>query len=249
MSATAKPTKTVGETCADDEVMAQVQADNGDALAILHRRYGGMIQRVATGILRDAAEAEDVTQEVFLEIYRKAYLFDPSRGSVRMWLLQYAYHRSLRRKAYLRLRAAYHGEPLEHAEAEPLWAGRALTPEESRWFIDEGLARLPERQRTTLMLACLEGASLKDVAGRLSVSVGCARHYYYRGLARLREWAASFDGIPRGAQAHAAMHRATRSRKRARGAGEADAATLRETLRHVPDGDRIAPAPRQSAPA
>ena len=48
---------------------------------------------------------------------------------------------------------------------------------------------LPERQRATLELACFEELSLRDVAERLGVSVGCTRHYYYRGLARLQAWA------------------------------------------------------------
>lgn len=189
----ANPEDRVSDSRADADVMAAVQAQNEDALELLVRRYRRMIQRVATSVLRDAAEAEDVTQEVFLEVYRKAYLFDPSRGNVRMWLLQYAYHRSFRRKAFLRLRAAYRSETLDRIEVAPQARARQLTHEESRWMIRSALASLPERQRATLEMACLEGLSLKDVAARLRVSPGCARHYYYRGLARLRTWAATFE--------------------------------------------------------
>jgi RNA polymerase sigma-70 factor, ECF subfamily len=176
-------------TRSDAELMADMLTANGEALETLFGRYVRLIRRVAVDILRDRGEAEDVTQEVFLEIYRKAHLYDPSRGSVRVWLLQYAYHRTLRRKAALRRRASYRGEPLDHAEA-PVDAGRnLLTRDECRWVIRSGLARLPERQRATLELACFEELSLRDVADRLGVSVGCTRHYYYRGLARLRAWA------------------------------------------------------------
>lgn len=189
----ANPEDRAHESRADADVMAAVQAQNEEALELLFRRYGRLIQRVANGILRDAAEAEDVTQEVFLEVYRKAYLFDPTRGNVRMWLLQYAYHRSFRRKAFLRLRAAYRSETLDRLETMPPARTRQLTRDECRWMIRAGLERLPERQRATLEMACLEGLSLKDVAERLRVSTGCARHYYYRGLARLRTWAAGFE--------------------------------------------------------
>ncbi|HLG56578.1 MAG TPA: sigma-70 family RNA polymerase sigma factor [Vicinamibacterales bacterium] len=181
----------------DAQLMAEMQSSDGDAFGALFRRYARLVQRVATDILRDAGEAEDVTQDVFLEVYRKAHLYDPSRGSVRVWLLQYAYHRSLRRKDALRRRAAYRGESLDELDMWPHEHRRQLTPDECRWFIREGLAHLPERQRTTLELACLEELSLRDVAARLRVTLGCARHYYYRGMARLRAWAMVAGKCPR----------------------------------------------------
>jgi RNA polymerase sigma-70 factor (ECF subfamily) len=174
---------------ADAVLIAEMHLPGSDALAALFRRYIRLVHRVAANILRDDAEAEDVTQEVFLEIYRKAHLYDPSRGAVRVWLLQYAYRRSVQRKNVLRRRAAYRGEPLDGVDATPRGRPRALTGEECRWFIRRGLAQLTAPQRATLELACLEEVSLQDVAKRLCVSVGCARHYYYRGLARLRAWA------------------------------------------------------------
>jgi RNA polymerase sigma-70 factor (ECF subfamily) len=180
-------------SCSDTELVAELRAMNGDAMEALLHRYGRLIRRVAAGILRDSAEAEDVTQEVFFEVYRKAHLYDPSRGTVRVWLMQYAYHRSLSRKAALRLRVAYQGEPLDGLELAEKRHRRDLTRDECRWIIGAGLAQLPERQRTTLELAYLEELSLRDIAVRLQVSLGCARHYYYRGLARLRAWAAAFD--------------------------------------------------------
>ncbi len=184
------------EAQSDADAMAALQAMNGEALETLVSRYSSMVERVAAGILRDDAEAEDVAQEVFLEIYRKAHLYDPARGSVRVWLLQYAYHRSFRRKAALRLRAAYRGEPLNAAEKLPRGRERRLTREECGWILRAGLAHLPERQRTTLELACFEELNLREIAERLHVSLGCARHYYYRGLARLRRWAAEFERGP-----------------------------------------------------
>jgi RNA polymerase sigma-70 factor (ECF subfamily) len=175
----------------DAELIADMRATNGDALGTLLRRYRRLVHRVATDILRDAGEAEDVTQEVFLEIYRKSHLYDPSRGTVKVWLLQYAYHRTLRRKAVLSRRAAYRGQPLDLVDGSGATGGmrRQLSRDECRWLIRAGLAQLPERQRTTLELMCLEDLTLRDVALRLRVSLGCARHYYYRGIARLKAWA------------------------------------------------------------
>ena len=93
----------------DAELVADLHRASDDALDLLLRRYARLVHRVAANILRDPTEAEDITQEVFYEISRKAHLYDPERGTVKVWLLQYAYHRTLRRKADLQRRAAYRG--------------------------------------------------------------------------------------------------------------------------------------------
>lgn len=172
----------------DSELVAAVRDGSDAALEALFARYARLVYRIAADILRDRAEAEDMTQDIFLEIYRKAHLYDAARGSVRVWLLQYAYRRTFRRRVSLARRAAYHGEPLEHLP-DPTPKPPRLTLEECRWILQSGLAQLPEKQRTTLELTCFEDLTLRDVAGRLGVSVGCTRHYYYRGLARLQRWA------------------------------------------------------------
>ena len=74
-----------------------------DAIGVLFDRYSRLIFAVAKKILRDPEEAEDLTQEVFIEIYKKAHRYDDRKGTVKIWLLQYAYHRSLNRRRYLAL--------------------------------------------------------------------------------------------------------------------------------------------------
>jgi RNA polymerase sigma-70 factor (ECF subfamily) len=177
----------------DAELVDDICAEKAGALESLFHRYVRLVHGIAQQILNDRAEAEDITQEVFLEIFRKAHLYTASRGSFRVWLLQYVYHRTLRRKAVLRRRAAYHGEPIETLDERTPDHRPHLTREECRWVLRTGLAQLPTRQRTTLELTCFEDLPLRDVAARLGVSVGCTRHYYYRGLARLQQWARITD--------------------------------------------------------
>jgi RNA polymerase sigma-70 factor, ECF subfamily len=211
----------------DAELVADLHHAGGDALDLLLRRYARLVHRVAASILRDPTEAEDITQEVFFEISRKAHLYDPERGTVKVWLLQYAYHRTLRRKAALQRRAAYRGEPIELLDiradrgqvAQPL-----LSRQERRWLLRAGLDQLPERQRTTLELVCLEELTLRDVAERLRVSLGCARHYYYRGLARLRVWADRVAGPSTALRVNARGRGAPRATVCAARAGTADGA-------------------------
>ncbi len=173
---------------ADAELMAAMKDGNHEALDTLFHRYARLVYRVASHILKDRGEAEDSTQDIFLEIYRKAHLYDPERGPVRGWLLQYTYRRTLRRRTVLGRRVGYHAEPIESVASPPHRPPR-LSTDECRWLLRSGLARLPEKQRTTLELTCFEDLTLRDIAGRLGVSVGCTRHYYYKGLARLQQWA------------------------------------------------------------
>ncbi len=207
----------------DVQLMQDLCAGKTEAFEMLFGRYARLVHRITADILNDKAEAEDVTQEIFFEVYRKAYLYDATRGSVRTWLLQYAYHRAFRRKARLDRRVAYRGEPIDAVEIASRQCGPHLTRDECRWVLRAGLAQLPHRQRTTLELTCFEELTLKDVAARLGVSVGCTRHYYYRGLARLQAWARLTDGPA--PIARAAMTPGRRAVKGAgRGASAADKA-------------------------
>src|SRR6185295_265734 len=92
----------------DEEVMDQLRKGHPDALPILFDRFYRLVLKIALRILRDPGEAEDMMQDVFLEIFNKAAQFDPAKGSAKTWILQYAYHRSLSRRQYLALRNFYH---------------------------------------------------------------------------------------------------------------------------------------------
>lgn len=196
----------------DAELVRDMCAERADALERIFHRYVRLVTAIAHRILNDRAEAEDITQEVFLEIYRKAHLYTPARGSFRVWLLQYVYHRTIRRKAVLRRRAAYRGEPIDGIDEPASDFQHGLSREECRWVLDSLISQLPSRQRLTLELTCFEDLPLRDVAARLGVSIGCTRHYYYRGLARLQDWARV---------THRSVPRECRSASRADRAGDA----------------------------
>jgi RNA polymerase sigma-70 factor, ECF subfamily len=180
----------------DAQVVASLHK-KGDAVATLMHRYERLVYNVAAHILRDPAEAEDITQEIFFEIYLKSSQYDPSRGSVRVWLMQYAYHRSIRRKQSLQLRACYAAESLRESHRVTGDCPRDLTPVERAWFVRAGLSELTPYQQRTMQLVCFQEVPLRDAAERLRVSVGNARHFYYRGLERLRRWAMTSDGCKR----------------------------------------------------
>jgi RNA polymerase sigma-70 factor (ECF subfamily) len=176
----------------DEDVMERLRKGHPDALPILFDRFYRLVLRIASRILRDPGEAEDVMQEVFLEIFNRAAQFDPAKGRAKTWILQYAYHRSLSRRQYLALRNFYDrrqaGERQfsESCSLDLSWRG--LTVQEWRRVIGQGLATLNEKQRKTLELACFQGLLLSEIAERTKESLPNVRHYYYRGLEGLRKF-------------------------------------------------------------
>lgn len=172
----------------DTVLMKEVQAQNGDALAVLFDRYYSRVLSVALRILRDRAEAEDILQAIFLEIYQQAGKFDPAKGRFYVWLMQYAYHRSINRKNYLVVRQFYGNIPVEDLTEFDQGVHKlyALPSQECRRFVHQALALLTEGQKRTIELVHFEGLTLKEVAERTDESFSNVRHHYYRGLAKLK---------------------------------------------------------------
>lgn len=172
----------------DEHLMDRLRAGHPDALAVLFDRYHRLVLSVALRILRDAGEAEDVMQSVFLEIFRSAAQFDASKGNTKVWILQYAYHRSLNRRHYLNVRGFY-----ERIQDPPL-AQSAFTSAENRSLgmldsarlVQQALGRLTKTQKRTLQLAFFEGLTMHEIAERTGESFANVRHHYYRGLEKLR---------------------------------------------------------------
>ncbi|MGH9755977.1 MAG: RNA polymerase sigma factor [Blastocatellia bacterium] len=185
----------------DEDLMERLKQGDQDALGPLFDRYYRLVLSVALRILRDPGEAEDLMQEVFLEIYRKAGAFDPRKGSAKAWLLQYAYHRSLSRRQYLNVRRYYDQREITELEAaEPCYSlngGDGLTDQERARVINQGLATLNEKQRRTLELACFQGLLLSEIAERMKESLPNVRHHYYRGLKKLRAFLRDQPGAAR----------------------------------------------------
>ena len=173
----------------DDAIlMEQVQAQNGDALAVLFDRYYSRVLNVALRILRDRAEAEDILQVIFLEIYQRAGKFDPTKGRFYVWLMQYAYHRSINRKNYLVVRQFYGNIPVGDLTEfdQGLHKLYALPSQECRRFVHQALALLTEGQKRTIEMVHFEGLTLKEIAEKTEESFSNVRHHYYRGLAKLK---------------------------------------------------------------
>jgi RNA polymerase sigma-70 factor (ECF subfamily) len=172
----------------DEALMLQLQRGQHNALAVLFDRYHRLVTTIASRILRDAGEAEDLMQAVFLEVFRSSAQFDPAKGTTKVWLLQYAYHRSFNRRHYLSLRGLYEHSSNAEGEAEPLLARNAQSHSamESSHLVKEALGSLNGAQRKVLELAFYEGLTMKEIAEKTGDSFDSVRHNYYRGLEKLR---------------------------------------------------------------
>lgn len=176
----------------DEALVALVQAEDAEALDALFTRHARLVYSIALRILHDSGEAEEVVQECFLYVFRKALSFEPSRGSAKVWLVQVAYSRARDRKAHLARRGFYlhpeissdglHSKLVEKGDLEREISAR-LDCDRLQVAFDE----LTEMQRKTLELFYFEDLDLRDISERLHEPLGNVRHHFYRGLERLRK--------------------------------------------------------------
>jgi RNA polymerase sigma-70 factor (ECF subfamily) len=174
----------------DENLLAALKDQDQQALAELFRRYSRLVFSIGLRVMRDAGEAEDIVQEVFLSLYQRAELFDQRRGGAKAWLVQVAYHRSLDRKEYLHRRNFYSG-PDSTLLAETL-AGkndveRELGSKQDRERLKESFEKLSGGQRLTLELFFFEGLNFREIAEQMNESLENVRHHYYRGIEKLRK--------------------------------------------------------------
>lgn len=175
----------------DEDLLDSLKSGHADSLAVLFDRYHKFVLNIAYKVLHDLGEAEDVMQEVFFELYRRADRFDRDKGSTKTWIGLYAYHRSLNRRQHLNVRKAYETETVSNVHEQCLQYTRTiwgnLTCEECAELIKRGMSVLNEKQRRTLTLVYSEGLLLSEIAEHMKDSYSNIRHYYYRGLKKLRE--------------------------------------------------------------
>ncbi len=156
-----------------------------DALAVLFDRYHKLVFSVAVRIVDDAGEAEEVVQTVFLDFFCGLASFDPKKGILRVWLLQYAYHRALNRKRHLAASRFYKWVDLDSAASEPLLSWNPGDVAEVARLMDQLLNTLSTRRRQVLELTYFDGLTAEEIAVKLGQSVNVVRHELYRALAQL----------------------------------------------------------------
>jgi RNA polymerase sigma-70 factor (ECF subfamily) len=177
----------------DVELMKAIAARDEVALAQLYDRYRVIVFGLLMRILNNREEAEDVLQEVFLQVWRKAGDFDENRGRPFTWLVTLGRSRAIDRLRTLasRERVAVAGarevvEQISDAAADAFKS-------EQRGLVNSALAQLPDEQKRPLMLAYFDGLTQSEIATRLGAPLGTVKTRMRTGLTRLRELLAGKD--------------------------------------------------------
>jgi RNA polymerase sigma-70 factor, ECF subfamily len=175
----------------DEELMVLLQGGNHDALTVIVDRYQRLVWSVAQKIIRDRGEAEDVVQMIFLELFKKVELFDPQRGILKVWILQFAYSRSINRRYYLQRRKFYNQDEVREEEVNsnmrPSFSAFRLSAGETSRMVRDAIAMLNPSQREAVELIGFEGLTFDELAARTTQTPSNAKHHYYRGMMKLRE--------------------------------------------------------------
>jgi len=194
MSPTALEISNSTEPLSDEEVVRRVLDGETALYELIMRRYNQRLYRVARGILRDEAEAEDVMQDAYVRAYEHLGQF-AGRSQFATWLTRIAIHEALaraqRRKRIDQLGADTSREAGIDREVDV--AASALNPEEQLsvselgWALEEAILSIPERYRLVLMMRDVEQLSTTETAAALELSEENVKVRLHRARAMVRK--------------------------------------------------------------
>jgi RNA polymerase sigma-70 factor (ECF subfamily) len=161
----------------------------GDSAAVREciDKYGALIWSIARRLSRTPSDAEDATQEIFLDIWRSASRFDASQGSDKVFIAMIA-----RRRLIDRLRKTSAEPPMDPIELlDNVSSNEQSTSSEDSMEAEQArraLAELRPEQRQVLELGLLQGLSQSEIAERLQMPLGTVKSFMRRGLIKVREY-------------------------------------------------------------
>ena len=174
----------------DVDLLRQIAAGDRAAFAEFYDRHVTLMFSVASKILNDATDAEDVVQEAFVQIWEKAGKFDPKLGKAASWAAILA-----RNKAIDRIRASQRRSRLaEEAGLEFSVAAEvndtandAIHGNEKAKLIQSAIIELPMEQRSAIELAYFSGLTQNEISEKLNQPLGTVKARIRRGLLKLRD--------------------------------------------------------------
>jgi len=172
---------------ADVKLLKAVARGDEQALAQLYDSYRVILFGLLVRILNSREEAEDVLQEVFLQVWRRARDFDETRGKPFTWLVTLARSRAIDRLRSLGARDRVAQASVREAAEEVSDAARDTFRSEQRALVTSALSQLPEEQKRPLVLAYFDGLTQSEIAAKLGAPLGTVKTRMRAGMIKLRE--------------------------------------------------------------
>ena len=179
------------DTVTDGHLVAALEQRGAKALEALYDRYGDYVYSVCMRMVGDVQLAEDLTQDVFLRLWRRPDLYDAGRGRFVTWLLSVARNRGIDERRSRGRRFRYETPP--SLAAEEMLAGARTADEDDaailsdeRLVIQRALASLPAEQRLVIQLSYFGGFTQQEIAKGLQQPLGTVKTRIRLGLQKLR---------------------------------------------------------------
>jgi RNA polymerase sigma-70 factor (ECF subfamily) len=170
----------------DSDLLHAIARGDEAALASLYDRYRLILFGLILRILHSRPEAEDVLQDVFIQVWRRARDFDESRGRAFTWLVTLARSRTIDRLRSLNSRQRTANEAVEAAPGSVSDAAEDAFKSEQREVVRNALRELPAEQREALVLAYFEGLTQTEIASRTGSPLGTVKTRMRSGMTKLR---------------------------------------------------------------
>jgi RNA polymerase sigma-70 factor (ECF subfamily) len=173
----------------DLELMQRIQAEDPDALSDLYDRYNGILKALILRVVHNEAEADDLLQEVFMEIWNQAKNFSAQKGKPLGWMVTLARRRAIdalrKKQAYSRAEERLQLE----TEQQPARSHNVTETEvhsgDTRVLMNKVLSSLPEAQRKTIELAFFYGMSQREIAANTNTPLGTVKTRLELGLKKI----------------------------------------------------------------
>jgi RNA polymerase sigma-70 factor (ECF subfamily) len=176
------------ECVAEAHLLARVAKKDAEAFSEFYDRTSAILFGVAKSILNDAALAEDVLQEIYVQIWDKADVFDPALGKPISWAIALTRNKALDRLRSRKRRESAMEEFAEGREDEASEKGLAnVELKDTAEIVKQAMSGLSENQRQAIELALLKGLPHSEVAEVMQVPLGTVKAWIRRGVIEIRE--------------------------------------------------------------
>ena len=181
-----------------DQTLADRLVDGDEAaLREAYRTHSPAVFGLAARVLANEGMAEDVTQDVFVRLWERPERFDPSRGTLRSFLLSMTHSRAVERVRYEEaMRRRHHTELQRPAPAPETDPAGMLTDRDSAAAVRRALGCLQPNERVPIELAYYEGLSYREVALRLEEPEGTVKYRIRTGMQKMRAALRAVEGTP-----------------------------------------------------